>query len=161
MKILVLSDSHGITGLMADVVAKHANDMACVLFLGDYERDCDEISQKFSNLVFYVVPGNCDFSSDLPEELTLEMGGKKIWMTHGHYYGVKSGHERVQAAAEARGVDVCLYGHSHVAETFNKNGILFLNPGSISEPRGYGGKSYAVLEILGDVVLSKIIEVKG
>jgi len=159
MKILVLSDSHGVTKLMADIVEKHESDVVCTLFLGDYLRDIEKIAEKFYDMTYYVVPGNCDFYSNLPRELTVEIGGKKIWMSHGDHFGVKSGYERIQSAAAARGADICLFGHSHVATAFEKNGILFLNPGSITEPRGPLWKSYAVIEILGNAVLHKIIEV--
>ena len=159
MKILVLSDSHGVTKLMSDVVAKHAPHVACTLFLGDYLRDIEKVSGNFPKMAFHVVPGNCDFYSELPRELTVELGGKKVWMTHGDRFGVKSGNGRIESAAAARGADICLFGHSHMPITYEKNGILFLNPGSITEPRGPRGRSYAVIEILSNAVLPKIIEV--
>lgn len=159
MKILILSDSHGVTKLMVDVVAKYANEIVCTIFLGDYLRDIEKIADKFQNMVFHMVPGNCDFYSNLPKELTIEIGSKKIWMTHGDCFGVKSGYERIESAAAARGAGICLFGHSHKPIVFEKNGILFLNPGSITEPRGRERKSYAVVEILNGVVLSKVIEV--
>jgi putative phosphoesterase len=159
MKILILSDSHGVTKLMADIIAKHRNHAACTLFLGDYLRDIKIVAGNFPNMIFHAVPGNCDFSSNLPRELTIEAGGKKIWMSHGDHFGVKNGYGRIEAAALARRADICLFGHSHIPIAYEKNGILFLNPGSITEPRGQGGKSYAVVEILGKAVLPKIIEV--
>ena len=159
MKILILSDSHGVTKLMTDVIAKHMNHMACTLFLGDYLRDIEKVADKFRDTAFHAVPGNCDFYSNLPRELTMEVGGKKIWMSHGDHFGVKSGYQRIEAAAAAREADICLFGHTHIPIAYEKNGILFLNPGSITEPRGSIGKSYAVVEILNNAVLPKIIEV--
>ena len=158
MKILVLSDSHGVTKLMADVVAKFEDEVACTLFLGDYLRDIEKIAGKFRGMTFHAVPGNCDFFSDLSRELTVEVGGKKIWMTHGDHFGVKSGYGRIESAAAVRGADICLFGHSHIPIVYEKNGILFLNPGSITEPRGPKRKSYAIVEILNGAVLPKIIE---
>ena len=158
MKILVLSDSHGVTKLMSDVVAKHANYVAFTLFLGDYLRDIEKVAGNFPKMVFHVVPGNCDFYSELPRELTVELGGKKVWMTHGDRFSVKTDYGHIESAAAARRADICLFGHSHVPIAYEKNGILFLNPGSITEPRGPKGKSYAIVEILDDAVMSKIIE---
>jgi len=158
MKILVLSDSHGVTKLMAEKVAKHADHVDCVMFLGDYLRDIEKVAGQFPNLTFHVVPGNCDFMSNLPAELTVEVGGKKIWMTHGDHFDVKSGYGRIEAAASARGADICMFGHSHVAVEYEKNGIVFLNPGSITEPRGSRGKSYAIVEIVGKAILTKIMD---
>jgi len=158
MKILILSDSHGVTHLMEDVVRKHINDMVCVMFLGDYLEDCRQIESKFPNAAFHMVPGNCDYYSNLPKELLIEVGSKRILMCHGHNHSVKVNYDRIISFATAKRADICLFGHTHVPVSFQKNGILFLNPGSIAEPRGTKRKSYAVVEILGDVVLSKIIE---
>ena len=160
MKILILSDSHGVTKLMETVVAKHAAHVACVMFLGDYESDCKKIAGRFQNLTFHIVPGNCDFYSGLPRELTLEMGGKRFWLTHGDRFGVKSGYGRIRSAAVDKGANICLFGHTHAPIVFEENGILFLNPGSISQPRGDLGKSYAVVDIVGGAVLAKLIEAK-
>jgi len=158
MKILVLSDSHGIIGQMERVVAKMEPHVACVMFLGDYLRDIERVANNFPDVIFHWVPGNCDFMSDAPRELMVEIAGKKVWMSHGDRFGVKSSYGHIEAAAATRGADICLFGHSHIASSYEKNGILFLNPGSISEPRGPKGKSYAVVEILGNVVLSKVVE---
>jgi len=156
MKILALSDSHGVIKPMANVVKKYGNNVACTLFLGDYVVDFEKVAESTA---FHMVPGNCDFYSTLPQELTIELGGKKIWMSHGNRLGVKSGYDKIIAAAEARKVNICLFGHTHVPVVFKKNGILFLNPGSISEPRGLKRKSYAIIDITDLGVLAKVIEV--
>jgi len=158
MKILILSDSHGSTKLMEDVVAKHENHIECAIFLGDYLEDCKKIATKFSNTTFHMVPGNCDYYSDLPGDLTIKIGGKRIWISHGHKASVKSGYDEIVNLAIVGRADICLFGHTHEAVAFEKNGILFLNPGSISQPRGVKGKSYAIIEILEGAVFPKIIE---
>ncbi|MDR2183130.1 MAG: YfcE family phosphodiesterase [Clostridiales bacterium] len=159
MKILVFSDSHGVTKLMMDIVGNYAENLACVMFLGDYLRDIEKVSSKFQDITFHAVPGNCDFYSNLSRELTLEADGKKIWLTHGDRFGVKSGYAHIEAAAAARGADICLFGHSHKPIVYEKKGTVFLNPGSITEPRGPKRKSYAVLEIFDGEVFPKIVEV--
>ncbi|MCL2377067.1 MAG: metallophosphoesterase [Defluviitaleaceae bacterium] len=158
MKILVLSDSHGVTRLMEDVVAKHANDVACVMFLGDCLEDCEKVASKFQDMAFHMVPGNCDYHSHLPDELLIKLGDKKIWICHGHNHNLRIGYDGIVSFATAKRADICLFGHTHVPVVFEKNGIVFLNPGSITEPRGTKRKSYAVVEILGNTVLPKIIE---
>ena len=158
MKILILSDSHGKTRQMADIVRKHRDNVEFVLFLGDYVGDIDAISADFSGQI-HAVAGNCDFLSPLPREMTLELGNRRIWMTHGDRFNVKLNLNKIQASAAERRADVCLFGHTHDAVVMEKNGILFINPGSISEPRGRGGKSYAMLEIIGESCLAKIIEI--
>jgi len=159
MKILILSDSHGKTRQMADVVRKHRDNVECVLFLGDCADDIKAFSADFSGQI-HAVAGNCDFLSPMPREMTLEMKtGHRIWMTHGDKFNVKLNLNKIQASAAGRGADICLFGHTHDAVVMEKNGILFINPGSISEPRGRWGKSYAMLEIIGKDCLAKIIEI--
>lgn len=157
MKILVLSDSHGIKTLMAQVAEKFNNTAACLLFLGDNAADCRALENVYKNPI-HIVAGNCDFNSPHPKELILEINGKKIWMTHGDTFGVKSGRGKIAAAAKARDAHICLFGHTHTPAEFYENGIYFLNPGSISEPRGRMGRSYAILEIIGSNILTKIVE---
>ena len=38
-----------------------------------------------------MVPGNCDFGLRVPAEITLEVEGLRVLITHGNRYGVKSG----------------------------------------------------------------------
>ena len=156
MQFLVFSDSHGDTRLMQDIVA--ANMADGVIFLGDYINDCVKLQRAFPELKIFAVPGNCDFASPLPREVLLELGVNKIYLTHGHMHGVKSDYEQVAAAAAANQACACLFGHSHVPVLCEKNGILLLNPGSITDPRGHLGRSYAVLNILDGKVSAEIIE---
>jgi len=159
MKILIFSDSHGQTELMSHIIKLYETQVNCVLFLGDYIRDIFKLQRSFADIDFFSVPGNCDFHSSRPQEILLEIGGAKIFLTHGHKHGVKSGYDRIASAAANHGANACFFGHSHVPVQFEKNGIIFLNPGSIAEPRGNLGKSYALAEILNGVIKAQIHEV--
>ena len=81
-----------------------------MFFLGDGARDLDraieqEQEQKHPlRWPFYRVRGNCDMAP---------FDGVLFFYTHGHAYGVKMGSERLAEAADARGADVALYGHTH------------------------------------------------
>ena len=161
MKFLVFSDSHGETKLMQETIeATRGRSLDGIIFLGDYIRDAEKIKKLFPDLTLYAVPGNCDFLSTAPQELLLEINNAKIFMAHGHRYGVKSGYERITAAAVSGGANAAFFGHSHIPICIEKNGITLLNPGSITEPRGgYKRKSYAIIEIIGGKIISQIIEV--
>ena len=157
MKLLIFSDSHGEARRMVGIAKKFKDEVACVLFLGDNAGDCLAIPAVYAGPV-YAIAGNCDLWTDCPHEMSIKLGGKTIWMTHGHKYGVKHGYDKIVAAATEREADICLFGHTHNPTIFQKNGTLFLNPGSISEPRGNRGKSYAVIEIIGNDALAKIMD---
>jgi len=158
MKLLVFSDSHGENKAMTEIAARFSGNAEHLLFLGDNTRDCNPLSDVFCGTI-HIVAGNCDFGTGYPDEEILNIAGKKILMTHGHQFRVKSGFEGIVAAAKTHSAGICLFGHTHVPASFYDSGIFFLNPGSISLPRGLQGKSYAVIEIIDGNVLSRIIEI--
>ena len=54
----------------------------------------------------------------------------------------------LQDEAERRCVRIACFGHTHVPFCKEINGIIYVNPGSLSQPRQEGRKpSYALLEI--------------
>jgi len=156
MKILIFSDSHGKIKHMDKVFKKHM-DITTIFFLGDFITDCNGLFG--SDISLYAVPGNCDFSYNSSTEKTLKIEDKRIWLTHGDGLGVKNSYDMLIISAKQRKADICCFGHTHIADSFFKDGIHFINPGSCSYPRGRLGASYAVLELTPSEVLVKIIEI--
>ena len=139
MKLLIFSDSHGRSGMEA-VAAWERPDH--ILHLGDCVKDARSLAKQVDCSVTNV-PGNCDWSTGgLPEVRTLELGGKRIYMTHGHLHGVKMNYMRVIYAALEAQADLLLFGHTHHPECFRQEDLWVLNPGSW----GYGG-SYGVVTL--------------
>jgi putative phosphoesterase len=68
-------------------------------------------------------------------------------MLHGHLEGVGEGLGGILAAAEAVSAGLVLFGHTHKAFFEEYRGILALNPGSISRPRGRDYPTFAVVEV--------------
>jgi len=56
------------------------------------------------------------------------------------------------------GVDVIVYGHSHIASNHMRDGVLFFNPGTATGYSSSGVHSIGVLE-LGDAVRGEILTV--
>ena len=158
MKILVFSDSHGKVDKMAQIVG-NSQDARVVIFLGDNIRDIEQVQELHPHLNYYAVPGNCDFLSTKPREQVVELAGARILITHGHRHGVKSELDTLASHAKKEGCHAAFFGHSHIAHEEIKNGITLLNPGSITEPRGQIGASYAVCEINDGAIVTQIIEV--
>lgn len=144
MKILVFSDTHGMTASAVEAVRNHP-DADEIIHLGDNIRDAYEI-QKLTGIAVTCVKGNCDFSSD-PEKLVITREGCRIFLTHGHKYSVGYSLLRLCLAAEEAGAHAAFFGHTHVPVLEYENGILLLNPGSISNPRGSSKRCYAVLDV--------------
>jgi hypothetical protein len=158
MKILVFSDSHGTTHAMNGVAAKLAGSVSAIIHLGDFYNDLPDCS----GVPVHRVGGNCD-AGTCPVEQTVILNDKKIFLTHGHNYGVKYNYNTLCYAALEKGADVCLFGHTHFPEVFKEENILFMNPGSISFPRGIGFASYGIIEICEkcDVIRASAVGLKN
>ena len=132
MRILVLSDSHGMPSRILDAVEAHPEAEA-LIFLGDGERDLDTVESYYHSLPNVIkVAGNCDFSSSLPLLRVVTLG-KKIYCTHGHAEHVKYGTDELLLRARQEGADIVLYGHTHTGVTCYDDGLYIMNPGSIRD----------------------------
>ncbi len=154
MKILVLSDSHGNTQPMLDAVFDE--DPQQIVHLGDHSRDCAALLEAYPRIQLRSVRGNCDGRAREPDWDEFVTDGKRIFMTHGHLYGVKTGLGPVLNAAFLREADILLFGHTHTPFHATAEGLLVVNPGSV----GMGKRTYAVLELEHGAVSCRIIEAK-
>ncbi|OCA91289.1 YfcE family phosphodiesterase [Bacillus sp. FJAT-27225] len=146
-KVLVVSDSHGLADPMR-VLKKRHEEVDVFIHCGDSELARDDEALKG----FVTVGGNCDFHPGYPDEEVVDVSGKKIFVTHGHLYSVKSTLMNILYKAREAGADIVCFGHSHLLGAEMSGGILFVNPGSIRLPRGISEKTYVILGIDGDKV---------
>ena len=119
---------------------------AACFFLGDGERDFDDVKDKYPSLKCYSVKGNCDFMSFAKNRLICEIDDVRIYATHGHKDDVKwePDYHTLEANAREAGADLAFFGHTHEQYLSERDGLTLLNPGTI----GYGSyPSYAVVEI--------------
>lgn len=138
MRILVVSDTHGNFGnLRRAILAQPGAEV--VIHLGDGEDDLLRAQRTFPERAFFAVRGNCDLASSLPPAGEYEAEGARVFFTHGHLYGVKSGQYAIVCAARERKANVLLYGHTHQAFTDYEDGLYMMNPGSLNGwPATYG-----------------------
>ena len=151
MLIAVLSDTHRYESYIK-MAAKMCKDADVVLHLGDNVSDVEIIKKEIGKDVIFV-KGNCDIERSAKVEQLIELENKKILMTHGHEYGVKSSLLNLNYRAKELGADIVLYGHSHIASIEKHDGIWFVNPGSVSLPRGLR-HTIAFIEIKDGVINS-------
>ena len=76
----------------------------------------------------------------------------RIFVTHGHLYGVKRDLTALAGAAKDAGARLALFGHTHIQHLEERGGITLLNPGTAGR---FGHSGYAVVEIK-DGAFSKI-----
>lgn len=147
MKILIVSDTHRKNDNYLKVLQMQ-EPLDMVIHCGDVEGS-EYILTQAASCPVQMVLGNNDFFSELPRELEFFVEKYKIWVTHGHTYYVSMGNELLKREAKAKGADIVIYGHTHrpVIDQ-SEEGIIAVNPGSISYPRQEGHHpSYALMEI--------------
>ena len=149
MDILVISDSHGRADKVERLITERNIPTSALFFLGDGLRDLAWLDTR--GVPLYTVCGNCDLGSfGADDELLTELGGKRIFASHGHRYSVKSSYDRMAARAASLGADIMLFGHTHspvsltleagdtVGGVTLEKRLHILNPGSIGYDSSYG-----------------------
>lgn len=146
MKVLIVSDTHRRHGNL-ETVLENVGKMDLLIHLGDAEGEEDYI-EAIAGCPVEIIAGNNDFFSNLDKEKVILLGKYKVLLTHGHYYNVTVGVERLKEEARERGIDIAMFGHTHRPYLEIGNELVILNPGSISFPRQEGRKpSYILMEI--------------
>ncbi len=154
MKIIIMSDIHSSLECASEVLSRHCS-AEYFLFLGDGERAFNHLRDFYPKMGFLGVAGNCDGfklfgAEELPDERTADLGGVKVYMTHGHRTGTTD--NVLGFRAWSKGADVALYGHTHIphmGEYTASDGkiVKIFNPGSVGNPRGGSAASYGIMEI--------------
>lgn len=145
MLVLVISDNHGVTGRMADVISRVKPDL--MVHLGDSQMSPGAL-QAMAQCPVELVAGNCDHSGGIPREKIIEIGGLRAFISHGDQYWVRSGPQYIQSVARKKGCQLAMYGHTHIPLLEQSSDVVAFNPGSISVPRqGDGIGTYGLIEI--------------
>lgn len=161
MKFLIASDIHGslvYTRALLDRFEKEGADR--LVLLGDilYHGPRNDIPEGYDTkgvaaaLNEYAervicVRGNCDAAVDqlmlsfpvLGSFGVIADGERLLYLTHGDEYGVDN-------PPPVLAGDAVLSGHTHVPVFIEKNGVLFVNPGSTSIPKGGSTRGYILYE---------------
>ncbi len=153
MKIMCISDIHGDINCLEKALARYAEEKADkLIILGDffsyYNSPSDygvveRLNPIASDII--AVMGNCDDSyscSDFDFEVkyiqNININNIEITLTHGHMYNPNRLPNNVG--------EIFMSGHTHIGSIRKEKGIIFLNPGSISKPRGGSENSYIIMD---------------
>lgn len=136
MKVLIVSDTHRHNKNLESVL-QEVGKIDMLIHCGDAEGTEEQI-RELIDCPMCIVAGNNDFFTRLPTDAFFELEGRKVLVTHGHYYHVSVGVEHLVREAITRGADIVIYGHTHRPTMEIRNGVVVLNPGSISYPRQDG-----------------------
>ena len=160
MKIMVFSDIHGslyYTKKALAVADKEKVDQ--IIILGDImyhgprnplTKDYDPLDvsielNKYAKMIIGV-RGNCD--AEIDQQLLdydshkdfqeVRLNKREFFITHGHIFQPDNHPDLPQGS-------IFLFGHTHLLSAVKKNGIYYINSGSISLPKGDNPCSYAMI----------------
>ena len=161
MKWFIMSDIHGSeTWCKRALAAFEREKCDRIIILGDllYHGPRNDLPEGYApkkviamlsekKELILSVRGNCEAEVDqmvlpfpvLADYAVVDCGERLIYLTHGHVYNednplpVKKG-------------SVVLSGHTHVPKKSEKDGVYYLNPGSVSIPKNGSRHGYIVLE---------------
>ena len=149
LRVGVISDTHGLLRPEALAALSHC---ALVLHAGDIGKP--EVLAGLQRVTARVVAvrGNVDgaaWARDLPERVELELAGRRVLLLH----------DRKQLSGE-HGYDVVVSGHSHRPSVERRDGVLFVNPGSIGPRRFSLPISLALLRVDGTGLDVRTVELE-
>jgi len=97
-----------------------------------------------------------DVAKALPKLDSLKVFDWKIGVIHDQ--NILDGLDSMSEIAKANGFDVFVYGHTHIANILWEGKILYINPGSPTDPAGILNKpSVALLKITRETITPQII----
>lgn len=161
MKFLIASDVHGSAYYCRRLIEAFERERADrLLLLGDilyhgprndlpeeYDpKKVIEMLNKISRGIFSV-RGNCEAEVDqmvlkfpvMAEYALLSVGERLVFLTHGHVFN----NDDLPPLHDG---DILLCGHTHVPACEERDGYVYMNPGSVSIPKDGTDHSYMTLE---------------
>lgn len=139
MKILVISDTHG---LLRPQVLEMLRKCDAVIHGGDIQspETLDRIRMAMKpGTPFFIVRGNNDgsWAAHLPVHLEFVLADTRFYLVH----------NRKDLPRTLGGCQIVIFGHSHQYLEEIKDGRLFLNPGSCGKRRFHQDVTMAVLHL--------------
>lgn len=133
MRIAVISDTHDALPASLPGRLSKADE---IWHLGDVVMPDILMEIETAGPPVRVVSGNCDLAGTWPYTLTLERAGWRIHLVH------------IPPHKAPPGVHLLLHGHTHIPkDSIDPLGVRWLNPGSVSLPRGGFPATFAWLEL--------------
>ena len=173
MRVVVVSDTHGsVTSWrkIVDIVGKdnlflHLGD---VLYHGPRNPipdgyDPKTLAEELKNFRIDFVRGNCDADVDImvlglpevPKVAEQTFGNWKVLMVHGEDLDDEVGF------AKNHGAKVLLRGHTHIPKVEKSSGVIVINPGSPSIPKGGFPPTFSILDFDDDLLTVRILDLNG
>jgi uncharacterized protein len=152
MLVGVLSDTHG---LLRPQVLEALAGVEHILHAGDV-GDIRILDKLREIAPVTAIRGNVDTvgpCAELPATEAIELGGHFLYMVHSI--------EDLDLNPRAAEIQVVISGHSHKPSITQRDGVLYLNPGSMGPRRFSLPISLALLHLKPESVRAEIVEFEG
>ena len=160
MKIMIASDIHGSRYYAAALMERlKEEEPSRLVLLGDilYHGPRNDLPRDYDTKAVTAmlnalepaplcIRGNCDGEVDqmvlrfpvLADFAMLYLDGRAVYLSHGHHLE--------EASKALHPGDILLYGHTHVPDFTLRDGVRYVNPGSVSLPKDGSAHSYLLWE---------------
>ncbi|MDD3894929.1 MAG: metallophosphoesterase family protein [Syntrophomonadaceae bacterium] len=145
----VISDTHGL--LRPEIISLLCQCDA-IIHAGDI-GSMEVIDELKTTAPFHAVRGNVDkavWADSIPLTEVVEIENTFIYILHDL--------GKLDLIPEAAGFQIVISGHSHIPKIENKNGVMYLNPGSAGTKRFKLPVTAAKLIIDGKTIEAEILE---
>lgn len=151
MKFAIVSDTHdNLKNFNKVIDFLNKENIKIMLHCGDIcnQETIDEAVKNFTGEIKFV-RGNGDYDlQDVPEEMEVELGGKKIFFNH--YPDI------AKTKAESKKYDLVFYGHTHRPWEETIGTCRLVNPGELAGQRFK--PTFAIYDTKNDKLELKILE---
>jgi uncharacterized protein len=138
MRIGVISDTHG---LLRPEAEKALRGMDLILHAGDVGNA--QILERLKAIApVFAVRGNVDteaWAKELPEATVVQTESARFYLLHNL--------RALELRPETAGFQAVISGHTHQAEQWERDGVLYLNPGSAGPKRFQLPVTLALLDL--------------
>jgi putative phosphoesterase len=138
VQVGVISDTHG---LLRPEATRALAGVDLIVHAGDVGKA--EILAKLKEIApVFAVRGNVDreeWAKELPETAVVDAGPACFYVLHNL--------QELDVVPEASGFHAVISGHTHQAQQREKNGVLYLNPGSAGPQRFRLPATLALVEV--------------
>jgi hypothetical protein len=126
MRLGIISDTHG---LLRPEAARALSGVDLIVHAGDVGKP-EVLTQLKAIAPVFAVRGNMDteaWATALPATAIVDAGSASLYVLHNL--------RELDLRPDAAGFDAVISGHTHQAEQWEREGVLYLNPGSAGPRR--------------------------
>lgn len=145
----IIADTHGRLPQSVSTVFQRTD---LIIHAGDI-GDPEIIDALAKIAPIRAVQGNMDmgkWAHGLPKNEKITIRDKRLYVIHDVY--------DLDRTIKTDSYDVVVYGHTHRPQVDKQQGVLYVNPGSAVQPRFGYPPSVALLEITGDVIKARLVD---